>query len=113
MVACNRDKMMFPGSNIVRVGTPKWKPRHTRILEELLDKMRCFLGARSDMPFEQLRHEFEINDVNTRVGCDYVHLLYGPDPLFVSNGQLQADIKGLVFKPRIRISKEGNLVVNF
>ena len=64
------------------------------------------------MPFEQLRHEFEIDDVNTRVGGDYVHLLYVPDPLFVSNGQLQADIKGLVFKPRIRISKEGNLVVD-
>ena len=103
---------MFPGCRIVRVGTPKWKPRHTDILEDLVDKLRSFLDARSDMPFEQLRHEFEINDVNTRVGGDYVHLLYGPDPLFASNGQLQADIKGLVFKPRIRISKEGNLVVD-
>ena len=112
MVSCTRDKLMFPGCRIVRVGTPKWKPRHTDILEELLDEIRSFLDARSDMPFEQLRHEFEINDVRIRVGRDYVHLLYGPDPLFVSNGQLQADIKGLVFKPRIRISKEGNLVVD-
>ena len=112
MVSCKRDKLMFPGCRIVRVGTPKWKPRHTDILEDLVDKLRSFLDARSDMPFEQLRHEFEINDVRTRVCRDYVHLLYGPDPLFVSNGQLQADIKGLVFKPRIRISKEGNLVVD-
>ena len=112
MVSCKRDEQMFPGSRIVRVGTPKWKPRHTDILEELLDEIRSFLNTRSDMPFEQLGHEFEINDVNTRVGGDYVHLLYGPEPLFVSNGQLQADIKGLVFKPRIRISKEGNLVVD-
>ena len=112
MVSCKRDKLMFPGCRIVRVGTPKWKPRHTDILEELLDEIRSFLSPRSDMPFEQLRHEFQINDVRTRVGRDYVHLLYGPEPLFVSNGQLQADIKGLVFKPRIRISKKGNLVVD-
>ena len=110
-MACNRDKM-FPGSNIVRVGTPKWKRRHTRILEELLDKVRSFLGARSDMPFEKLRREFECNDERIEVGRDYVHLLFGPEPLFVSNGQLQADIKGLVFKPRARISNEGNLVVD-
>ena len=112
MVSCTRDKMLFPGCRIVRVGTLKWKPRHTEILEDLVDKIRSFLDARSDMPFEQLRHELEINDVRTRVGRDYVHLLYGPEPLFVSNGQLQADIKGLVFKPRARISKQGNLVVN-
>ena len=112
MVSCKRDRMMFPGCRIVRVGTPKWKTRHTQILEELLDEIRSSLGARSDMPFEQLRHEFEINDVRTRVGRDYVHLLYGPEPLFVSNGQLQADIKGLVFKPRTHIPKGGDLVVN-
>ena len=112
MVACNRDKMMFPGSRIVRVGTPKWKPRHTAILEELLDELRSFLSTRSDMPFEQLQHELEINDVRTRAGGEYVHILYGPEPVFVSSGQLQADIKGLVFKPRARISKERSLVVD-
>ena len=112
MVACKADKLMFPGSSVVRVGTPKWKKRHTRILNELLDQVTSFLSGRSELPFDELRHEFENNDVKTRVGGEYVHLLYGPDPLFVSNGQLQADIKGLVFKPRTRISKEGNLVVN-
>ena len=112
-MTCKRDEQMFPGSRIVRVGTQTWKNRHTLILEQRLEEVSGLLSERSDMSFEQLRHEFEINDVNTRVGGDYVHLLYGLDPLFVSNGQLQADIKGLVFKPRTRISKEGNLVVNF
>ena len=111
-MSCKRDEQMFPGSSVVRVGTPTWKKRHTLILEQLLEEVRSFLSQRSDMSFEQLRHEFENNDVKTRVGGEYVHLVYGPDPLFVSNGQLQADIKGLVFKPRTRISKEGNLVVN-
>ena len=111
MVPCKRDEQMFPGSRIVRVGTQTWKKRHTLILEQLLEEVRSFLSQRSDMSFEQLRHEFENNDVKTRVGGEYVHLLYGPDPLFVSNGQLQADIKGLVFKPRTR-TKEGNFVVN-
>ena len=112
MVSCTRDKMLFPGCKIVRVGTHKWKPRHTDILEDLVDKIRSFLDARSEMPFEQLRHEFEINDVKTRVCGDNVHLLYGPEPLFVSNDQLQTDIKGLVFKPRARISTKRNLVVD-
>ena len=82
------------------------------ILEDLVDKIRSFLAARSDMTFEQLQHEFEINDVKTRVGGDNVHLLYGPEPFFVSNDQLQTDIKGLVFKPRTHIPKRGDLVVN-
>ena len=103
---------MFPGCRIVRVGTLKWKPRHTDILEELLDKVRSFLSTRSEMPFEQLRHEFENDDVRMLVRDKYAHILYGPDPLFVEGGELQADIKGLVFKPRTRISKGGDLVVN-
>ena len=111
MVSCTRDKMLFPGCRIVRVGTLKWKPRHTDILEDLVDKIRSFLDARSDMPFEQLRHEIQNSDVISRVGGDDVHLLYGPDPLFVSNGQLEFDIKGLVLKPRTRISKGGDLLV--
>lgn len=77
--------MMFPGCRLVRVRTPKWRPLHTRILEELWDNIRSYLVARSDMQFEQSRHEFEINDANIRVGGDDVHVLYGPDPLFVSN----------------------------
>ena len=112
MVSCKRDKLMFPGCRIVRVGTPKWKPRHTDILEELLDEIRSFLSTRSDMPFEQLRREFECNDERIKVGSDFVHLLFGPDPLFISNGQLKADIKGLVFKARAHITKEGNLVLD-
>ena len=103
---------MFPGCNIVRVGTTKWKERHTLILEQLLDKVRRFLSERSDMPFEQLRLEFENDDMRLLVGNKYAHILYGPDPLFVTNGELKTDIKGLIFKPCARISKEGTLTVN-
>ena len=103
---------MFPGSNIVRVGSPEWKPRHTDILEELLDKVRSFLRTRLEMPFEQLRHEFESADMRMLVGQKYAYILYGPAPLFISNGQLQTDIKGLVFKARTHITKEGNLVLD-
>ena len=72
--------------------------------------VRSFLSERSDMPFEQLRNEFESNDVKARAGGEYVHLLYGPEPLFVSNGELQMDVKGLLFKPRERMS-DGKLIV--
>ena len=64
------------------------------------------------MPFEQLRLEFENDDVRLLIGNKYAHILYGPEPLFLRNGKLMVDIKGLVLKPRARISKKGNLVLD-
>ena len=111
-MALASDLKMCPGAaDVVRVGTVRWKPKHNAILEELLDEVRCFLADRTELSFEQLRHEFEKADERVPVGNQYAHILYGPEPLFLSNGELKTDIKGLVLKPRARISKKGNLVV--
>ena len=110
-LAC--DLKMFPGaSDVVRVGTERWTLKHGAILEELLDEVRRYLADRSDLSFEQLRHEFENDDVRVPARNQYAHILYGPEPLFLRNGKLMVDIKGLVLKPRARISKKGNLVLD-
>ena len=111
MVSCKGGHLMFPGCSIVRVGTKKWKKRHTRILEDLLEMVRSFLSERSDMPFEQLRFDFENDDMRVLVGNKYAHVLYGPDPTFVSNRELKTDIKGLLFKPCARVTEDARLSV--
>lgn len=112
-MALASDLKMFPGAaDVVRVGTKRWKPKHSAILKKLLDEVRSFLSDRTELSFEQLRQEFEKADERVPVGNQYAHILYGPEPLFLSNGELKTDIKGLVFKPRARISKKGNVVVD-
>ena len=109
-MAC--DLKMFPGaSDVVRVGTERWTLKHGAILEELLDEVRCYLADRSDLSFEQLRDEFENDDVRVPARNQYAHILYGPDPLFVTNGELKTDIKGLLFKPCARMTEGGRLIV--
>ena len=109
---CKRDNKMFPGNDVVRVETGQWTQQHDTTLETLLDEVRSFLGTRSEMQFDELRRDFEKNDVRVPVGDHYVHILYGPEPLFVRNGELKTDIKGLVFQPCAHRSKKGNLVVD-
>ena len=110
-LAC--DLRAFPGaSDVVRVGTERWTLKHGAILEQLLDEIRCCLADRTDLSFEQLRHEFENDDVPVPVRNQYAQILYGPEPLFLRNGKLRIYIKGLVLKPRARICKKWNLVLD-
>ena len=112
-MSCNRDKKMFPGcSDVVRAETDQWTQQHDTILEALLDEVRSFLSTRSELPFDELRREFESNDVRVPVSDQYVHILFGPESMFLRSGQPQTDIKGLVFKQRSRTSKKWNLVVD-
>ena len=89
---------MFPGcTDVVRVETKRWTPYHGEILDALLEKVRRFLRGRSQIPFEQLRTEFQENDTRVPVGDDqFAHIMYGKEPLFVRDGQLQTDVRGLV-----------------
>ena len=112
-MALASDLKMFPGAaDVVRVGTKRWKPKHSAILKKLLDEVRSFLSDRTELSFEQLRHEFESDDVRVPARNQYAHILDGPEPLFLRNGKLMVVMKGLVLKPRARISKKGNLVLD-
>ena len=104
-MSCKRDKKMFPGSDVVRVETDQWTQQHDTTLEALLDEVRSFLSTRSELPFDQLRREFERHDVRVPDGDQYDYILVGPEPMFLRSGQLQTDIIRLVFKRRSRISK--------
>ena len=109
-----QDLDMFPGcSDVVRVGTPRWDASHDDVLERLLHKFRTWLEAYPGNSFPAMYQQFEQNDMRVRVRDQFAHVLYGPNPLSLSpEGELQMDIKGLVFWPRVRKAK-GRLSVEF
>ena len=108
------DLDMFPGcSDVVRVHTARWESRHNEVLERLLQNIGAFLEEHSGSSFPNMLSRFEENDIRVRVGDQFAHILYGPEPLSVSpDGELQMDIRGLVCKPQAQVVK-GKLVVEF
>ena len=109
------DKLMFPGcSDVVRVNTPRWNESHNMILESLFDQVEQFLQTRRDRKFEDLLHEYIQNEPRAKVENCFVYLMYGPSgPFFVDDsGELKMDLRGLVFKPRVR-RQRGKIIAEF
>ena len=51
-----QDLEQFPDcSNVVRVGTTRWKEKHSRILNQLIESVRVFLRAHRNLPLKDLR----------------------------------------------------------
>ncbi len=96
-----RRDIMFPGAtDVVRVCTKRWKRRHAAILQRILKQIEAFLRDHADLPIDELLLEFERQDPHVRAGEQDAHVLYGPRKLFSDErGELQADIRGLVFRP--------------
>ena len=64
------------------------------------------------LPFERLKEELARDDPRHDVGDHWAYIMYGPDEsVFLRDGQVQIDIRGLVFKPKMRLTKTGNLAV--
>ena len=106
---------MFPGaSDVVRVGTKRWaQGGHADTLDRIFQEIGVWLAAHSELPFEDLLREYERGgDPRVRVGDEFAYALYGPTPLFLKDGELNMDIKGLVYKPVAR-QRNNNLVVEF
>ena len=102
----------FPACTVVRVGSKRWSRIHDDILDTILERIGCFIQARAHMPFETLRQEFHRHDIRVRGdGDEYVHMLFGPEPIFRSGNELRLDVQGLVFRPRARVH-EGRLDVD-
>ena len=98
--------------NVIRVGTKDWSSRHAIILNALLEGKRELLDSLSGMHFDDMLNEFARQDNSIRVGRFNAHILYGRDPLFITDdGQVAADVRGLVFKPCVRVSRNNNIVV--
>ena len=104
---------MFPGAaDVVRVETDRWKQSDDEMLDKLMERIACFIQARSHLPFEALRRQFHDNDIRIHDGGQYVHVLFGPEPLFISDGELKLDVKRLVYRPQSRVYK-GKLIAEF
>ena len=108
------DRDMFPSaSKVVRVQTARWKKRHTKLLDRLLELAETFIGERMERAFPELLLELNKHDFRIRTGDQFVHILYGPTPFYLNDdAELRMDIRGLVFRPRSRFVK-GKLVVDF
>ena len=113
-ISLQRDLDVFPGAtDVVRVGTDRWKQYHDDILETIFERVGCFLQARADMPFEALQREFHQNGIRIRDGDQYVRGLFGPEPMFLSpDDEIKVDVKSLVYRPQSRVHK-GKLIAEF
>ena len=112
MTCAQEDFEQIPGCTVVRVGSKRWSRLHGDIIERILERIGCFIQARAHMPFETLRQAFHRHDIRVRSdGDEYVHILFGPEPIFRSGNELRLDVKGLVFRPRARVH-EGRLEVD-
>ncbi len=113
MARAQQDLEQFPGCTVVRVGSKRWSRIHDDILATILERICCFIQARAHLPFETLRQEFHQRDIRVRGdGDEYVHFLFGPEPIFRSGNELRLDVKGLICRPRARVH-EGRLEVDF
>ncbi len=83
----------------MRIGSECWGQNHTAALDRIMEGVEDFLREHSHLDFENLVKAYEQNE-RARVGNHHVFVLFGPSgAFFIDNGELKADIKGLVFKP--------------
>ena len=104
---------MFPrAEDVVRIGDGRWGQRHDELLNELTDAARAIVHRSKSFADMQAR----LHRDNPRVhveGC-FAYLLFGADPLQVDDaGNASMHVNGLVFEPQVRISRGGNMVVEF
>ena len=99
-----------PGSTrIVRVNSPQGSEKHSEILQQLIELVQNVIRSCDGMAFEEIKRTCEQNDHRLRVGADFAYILYGPNEIFLQDGQLKLDIRGLIYKPIIRI--EGDRII--
>ena len=116
-MACSvqSDLKMFPGCrDVVRIGTDRWTPRHDEILASVFNQIDNFLQTRRHLAFDDLAQEFIENEPRERVGKQLVYLMFGPSGAFYisDDGELQTDIRGLVFRPISR-RQRGRIIAEF
>ena len=107
------DRAEFPqASRVVRVGDAAWNSADDDLLEQLSAIIERRVQHQNPKTLEALSALLE---PPPRVRCNkaYVYLLYGPRMIFVDEeNQISADIRGLVFEKNVRVSRNGNIVLN-
>ena len=99
-----------PGpTRVVRVNSPQWSEKHSEILQQLIELVQNVIRSCDGMAFEEIKRTCEQNDPRLQVGDDFAYILYGPNEIFLQDGQLKLDIRGLIYKPIIRM--EGDRII--
>ena len=104
--------MIHEGS-IYRYGTPDWNDRHQQVLDMLTRKFGIILNENNGLMVGQLnrllrKQNPRLYDLATD---SFVTLLYAKrKPLYVEQGVLKSEFKGIVYTPRIQV-KDGKLLL--
>ena len=61
------------------------------------------------MAFEEIKRTCVQNDPRLQIGVDFAYILYGPNEIFLQDGQLKLDIRGFVYEPITRM--EGDRII--
>ena len=96
-------------TRVVRVNSPQWCEKHSQILQQLVELVQNVTRACDGMAFEEIKRTCEQNDPRLQVGDDFAYVSYRTNEIFLQDGQLKLDIRGLVYKPTIRM--EGDRII--
>ena len=81
---------------------PEWEEKHAATYDALLEQLRALIKHCEGMPLELIDKVVSNHDPRIRKRDTWVNLLYGPRELFVEDGQLQCDLRGIIYTPIMR-----------
>ena len=96
----------IPGPHVVRVETEGWTDRHSELLEQLLDVAKQVWTSCEGDTFEKKKQSFSSKNFAVPYNGLNVFILFGPNTIFLEDGEIQADIRGLIFKPIMRKERD-------
>ena len=82
--------------NFVRFNDPDWE-KHAPIFNELLGELETLINRCEGMPFALIEKELSDRDPRIRKRSAWVNLLYGPREIYVEDGTLLCDLRGVVY----------------
>ena len=104
------DRAAFPNaSRILRVNDGQWNSEDDNALEKLMGVLRQRAKDRSPGTLESLLlPPPRVSNTN-----DHVYVLFGPGQIWVdAENQVQVDVRGLVYEPKARMSRKGNVIIH-
>ena len=99
------DLKEFPGADVVRLHSDRWSEQHERVMQRLVSAASALASRCNGLGLPAIKHRFESEDPRVIIGSQHAYLLYGREPVFVQDGVLNMDIRGIVYRPRIQRSR--------
>ena len=109
-MARESDLELFPNArDVVRVDDARWSQ-----VQDLHQELTHHVGTIVHGSKSIAEMSARLKSGNPRVAVDdvFAYLLYAPEPFRIDKGKVSLDVRGIVFEPRIRISRKGNIVVD-